>query len=213
MYIIDESVFNRDCMVANNNGIPSDGEPSLLTQLIDGRSRLFFKNLLGYELFKDLDSDIENGVLKTTAQDKWKNLINGVEYTQSDVLLNWQGIKYTEGAFTQSILRYFVYDGWLRATLSASTSLGQVVIESKNAVNVGSSQKVTTNWNKFVAMNQYKCNTPYARRSIVNGIEFIDWFGSSTNDYVSVIKFIQDHPEDYPNANCKFYEVQNQFGL
>jgi hypothetical protein len=46
------------------------------------------------------------------------------------------------------------------------------------------------------------------------GIKVIDWLGCDTNNhYVSLIKFLSDNEDDYPEAPLKLYNTINQFGI
>lgn len=218
MYLIDETYFQRDLVTPNSQELSSDGgvsnELNVLETYIDERSRLFLKDALGYELFKDLDSNIDsNGDLLVTAPQKWKDLVNGKEYTSNGELVRWQGLLITEGAFKSSILADYTYYHWLMGNLSTMTGVGDVVVEAKNAINVRSNQRLISIWNRIVDKNQFKCNTNYAHRSIVRGVEFVDWFSSSTNNFVSLVQFLDDNDTDYPEATKRLYNYKNQFGI
>lgn len=94
------------------------------------------------------------------------------------------------------------------------SGVGEVVLNAKNAININSTQRLTSVWNEFVDMYQGK-QTKYTyseyRR---NGIKVIDWLGNNTNDYYSsLIMFLSDNKEDYPDAPLKMYNTINQFGL
>ena len=212
-YLIDGSYFQRELFVPNAD----DTERSAYTELqefIDDKTRLLLREVLGYALFKDLDSNITNGVLDVGAPQKWLNLVNGVEYVESGNTYYWEGLLVQEGAFKKSLLANFVFYHWLYYNQSTMSGVGEVVLNAKNAVGINSTQRLTAVWNQFVGMYQGK-QTKYTyseyRR---NGIKVIDWVGNNTNDYYSsLIMFLSHKDTDYPDAPLKLYKVINQFGL
>jgi hypothetical protein len=212
-YIINEAFFQRKYQTPNSAEAGSI-DNNLLTQLIDEKARLFIQDALGYELFKDFDDNVTNGDLDVGAPQKWKDLVNGVEYTLNGKLFKWNGLKYEEGAFKGSILTPYVYYYWLEENLSITTGMGQVVGTSKNATGVNSGQKMVTIWNEMVQLNQYDvlCNNQPIRYNI-GGVMFTDWFKTQESNYVSLIKFLTDKETDYPDANKKVYGYKNQLGL
>lgn len=212
MYLHTSEYYQRDLQVPNINEASSDGGASDIEVLADGVPRVFLQGALGYTLFKDLDDNVTDGVLDGAAPQKWLDLVNGVEYTKDDVLYKWEGLAYSKGAFYVSILAQITYYNYLSEKLSKTSGVGEVVGKGKNSVNVNSTQKLNSIWNEFVKMNQG--TTCHRRPSISyhNGIKFTDWIGDNNNK-VSLIMFLQDHAEDYPDAPCETYEIKNYFGL
>lgn len=213
MYLHTREYYQRQLTVPNASGLSANGEPDKLEILADGVPRMFLQNALGNVLFNELDSYVTNGVLDSGAPQKWLNLVNGVEYTKSNVLKTWKGLTYSEGAFKTSILAYVTYYHWLIDNVSNTTNFGEVVGKSKGAENVDSTQKVVEIWNELVKMNQSYYNYQHANISYVNGVKFTDWFINSTSNYVSLVTFLQDNELDYPDSTCKLYEIKNQFGI
>ena len=114
-------------------------------------SRKFIQDALNYPLFKDFDSYVDvDGNLLPTAPQKWLDLVNGVEYTNDNKTLKWQGLIFTEGSVKNSVLAYYTYYEWLLQNVSSTTVMGQVVGLSKGASNVNSSYKVMKVQNKMV---------------------------------------------------------------
>lgn len=212
-YLIDESYFQRELFVPNAD----DQDRSVyqeLQQFIDEKARLCLKEVLGYTLFKDLDDNITDGNLDDAAPQKWKDLVNGKEYTKDGYTYYWQGLLINEGAFKKSLLANYVFYYWLYYNQSTMSGVGEVVLNAKNAININSTQRLTSVWNEFVEMYQGK-QTKYTYSEYKrNGIKVIDWLGNNTNDYYSsLIMFLSDNEEDYPDAPLKMYNTINQFGL
>ena len=212
-YLIDETYFQRELFVPNADDQDRSAYKDL-QEFIDDKARLCLKEVLGYTLFKDLDANITNGNLDSGAPQKWLDLVNGKEYTKDGYTYYWQGLLIQEGAFKKSLLANFTFYHWLYYNQSRMSGVGEVVLNAKNAINVNSTQRLVSVWNEFVEMYQGK-QTKYTyseyRR---NGIKVIDWIGNNTNDYyASLIMFLSDNEEDYPDAPLKMYNAINQFGL
>lgn len=215
MYIIDETYFNQEYYIPNLNEMDSDNMETL-ESYIDKYVRFLLQKLLGYELFKDLDNNIASGVMLPTAPQKWLDLVNGKEYTNSQgKLVKWQGLIYSDGAFKSSLLTPFVYYSWLKDRVSTMTGTGEKVIDAQNATNVNSNQRLVTTWNDFLEMyqgnviNYSPCNKYYH-----NGVPVYDYFGGGYSDtYVNLIQFLKDNEANYPDAQLQLYKPQNQFGL
>lgn len=189
MYIIDESYFQQDKPIPNVLELNSSALDEL-NYLIDSKVRLLLKNILGFELFNELDSNITNGELNENAPVKWENLLYGFTYFKGDEVKRWQGLIYSEGVSNNSLLADFVYYHWLYNNATTNTGIGLVRLKSKNAVNVSYSAELSRHWNNFV--NQYKG----------------DCYG-----VVSLVEFLLDNKEDYAEANLYEYKFINEFGI
>lgn len=189
MYIIDASYFQEDKVIPNANELNSNSV-EVLNRLIDGKVRLFLKEILGFELFNDLDSNISNGVLNQNAPDKWNNLVNGYTYTKDGKTCRWQGLIYSDGTTNNSMLADLVYYYWLELNATSQTGVGLVQLKSKNAVNVSYNSLLSKHWNNFV------------RQYLISSL-----------GYVSLCEFIIDNKTDYPNIELKGYKFKNEFGL
>jgi len=214
MYLIDASYFNREIAIPNVNELQGNASTEL-TLFIDDKVRLLLQNVLGFDLFTDLNGDITNGVLKTDAEQKWKNLVNGVTYTKNGKQFRWKGLLYTEGTFKSSLLADYVYYFWLENEVSNMTGVGEVVQVSKNAVSVNSTQRLIKTWNRFVnAVNGWET---YGNRKGVmywhGGVPIYDYSNAEKSMYVDLFTFLKDNQTDYPDAPFTCFEYKNQFGL
>lgn len=141
---------------------------------------------------------------------KWIDLVNGVTYAVNDVDLKWKGLIYSLGTYKGSLLADYVYSFWLESQVSYMTGVGDAKANPKGANLVNPTQKWVKSWNDFV--KQYQDVWSYS-----NGY---NWFNYhlfpicyKQNTEVSLIQFLQDKNEDYPNDNRKFFSVENQLGL
>ena len=213
MYLIDASYFNREIAIPNVNELQGNGSTEL-NEFIDGKVRLLLQSVLGYDLFTDLDTDITNGALKTDAEQKWKDLVNGKTYTKNDKDYRWKGLLYTEGTFKNSLLADYVYYFWLESNLSDMTGVGEVVQSSKNAVSVNSTQRLINTWNRFVkAVNGGDVCDKRGRFYWHGGVPIYDYSQSDNSMYVDLFTYLKDNQTNYPQAPFTYFEYKNQFGL
>lgn len=210
MYIIDKTYFIKKISVPNTEEHNSEMAIELYMS-IDKYARQFLQFTLNNTLFEDLDSNITNGVLDAGAPQKWLNLVNGCSYIVGDKTYTWKGLAYTEGAYKESILAYYVYLNHYQTTVN--TNLGQLVLEGKNAINQNPSEHITDVYNTFVKMYQGStCN--YAREYWNNGLLVRDYYaGESNSGYVSYLQFLQDNIADYPDFSAGVLKFENRFGL
>lgn len=202
MYLISVSDFQREYSVPNTTETYSDSGNSL-NLFIEDKVRLFLQYVLGADLYTDLDSNIENGVLKPDADQRWKDFINGKD--------NYRGLIYENGLFKASCLIPLVYSDWLESNITTVSGVGEVNIKAVNAVSVVSTKRLIDSWNTFVNMYQGSFgNRPF--KGIVKGVPFCDYYGSK-GSFVSVRQFLQDNKETYPDAPIPLFEHKNSLGL
>ena len=210
MFIIDKTYFNGILNVPNIYEVNSD-ELDNLNKNIDKYVRLLLKNFLNAELFIELNSHLTGGVLDANAPQKWKNLINGLVYTKNNKTYVWQGLIYSEGSINISLLAYFVYYYSYQNTINSS--VGQVLVNPRNAENVNPSEHLTNVWNEFIRMYQ-GYNSPNPEQYYYNGVLFKDCLGcGGDNSYVSLLQYVRDYKEDYPSINSLCFNYKNRFGI
>ena len=213
MYLIDASYFNREIAIPNVNELQGNANTEL-TEFIDGKVRLLLQEVLGYDLFTNLDGDIASGVLKVNAQQRWIDLVNGATYTKNDKQYRWKGLIYTEGTFKNSLLADYVYHFWLESKLTDMTGVGEVAQASKNAVSVNSTQRLVTIWNRFVkAVNGGDSYGRLGKKYWHNGVPIYDYSNAEKSMYVDLFTFLKDNQANYPDAPFACFEYKNQFGL
>lgn len=216
MYIIDETYFIKDLQVPNLSEMDSDNLAELETY-IDKYVPELLQNLLGYDLFELLNSNLEpNRVdVKPTAPQKIKDLVNGKVYQVDGKNKKWKGLVYEEGLYKGSLLAKFVFYFWLMEKSSLVTTTGEKLIDSQNAINVNSTQRLVGVWNDFLKDYQGNKTVNYRRNTV-----FVSNFqnhacGSNyiQSDFVSLLQFLSDHKTDFPIDNLFLLKPQNQLGL
>lgn len=142
MYLVSVSDFNEIPNIDELDSKVSDQ----LDALIDERVQLLLLNVLGYAEFKELNSFIEEGVLISTAPQKWIDFVEGAEYTYFEKLQKWQGVK--------KMLVNYVYYYWLYKSASFLSGIGEVRGEANASINVNPTQRLVNYWNDFVIVNK-----------------------------------------------------------
>lgn len=217
MYIIDETYFIKDLAVPNvQPSLDIPNNEMAFEMYIDKYARQLLQNALGVVLFEQLDSQIENGSLKPTADQKWKDLVNGKTYQKDGRDLKWKGLIYSEGIFKGSILANYTYYHWHLDQVSRMSGMGEVKGKAVNTAIVNSTERSVRVWNQFIIMYQgFRSMGDGCHFSIKNGVPFYDYFGGSNSQFVDLLTFLSDHESDYPNA-LKLTESEgfnNSFGL
>jgi hypothetical protein len=212
MYLISEVNFVRELSIPNLSSSQS-GNLELLHLYADEKPRLLLQHCLGFELFDELDSQITNGVLNEDADQKWVNLVYGCVYDNK----KWKGLLFQEGSFNTSVLAYFTYWNWLNDLYSSNLQ-----IQVKNAENVNPTSSQVAVWNKFIEMYQ-GFNNNYMFGNKFNNLQTIcysdfkrDYFQANKSNYVSLIQFLEENKEDYPDAELYRFENSsnsNSLGL
>lgn len=211
MYLINEANFTREISVPNLTSSQS-GNAEQLALYGDEKPRLLLQMALGSTLFAQLDAQVTNGVLNVDADQKWKDLVNGVTYDGKV----WKGLNYQEGSFKVSLLAYFTFWNWINDNITTLGSGGEVQIQTKNANNVNATSAQVQIWNTFTQM--YQGSTFYANKSvsIVHGAVFVDYYGCNNTDYVNLLQFLKDNPTNYPDASLYYFNNtsnSNSLGL
>jgi len=200
MYLIDYTYFHQECYIPNLNEIDSDNLKSL-NQRIDRDVPDFLLNLLGVDLFTELETYIVDGALINTAPQKWKDLVNGVVYDSK----KWEGLVYQRGDYKGSILAKLVYANALRSDAQTNTGVGIKILSAQNATDVNPTQSIVTAENNFV--REYQGDFEFTE-SILSVINL-----PIQKAKVSLIEYLEDHEVDFPTANLVLLNYSNSLGL
>lgn len=221
MYIISATDFKFPFEVPNTNEAISNSG-SQLNMLIDSKVRLCLQMALGHTEFKSLDADIVNGELKTDAAQRWKDFVNGKEYQVNGKGYKWIGLNADYGANKVSLLVNFVYYYWLESTATRLNGTSQGTGKAKNVTPTNYIPNAVEAWNAFVAMYQgdYFMKQPrplfdywFTRLPYF----YSDWYHGSCikNDtgYVSMLRYLHDNRDVYPDASLEVTGLINSLGF
>lgn len=212
MYIITPDYFQKQYTIPNIDEMDSKNA-TVLEICIDQYVRLLLQNALGYNLWKELDLNVTNGVLDIGAPQKWLDLVNGKIYTKNGKTFTWKGLIYTEGIYKGSLLVPFVYYHFLKENVSLLTGTGEKVLDASNAIGVNSTQRMVMSWNDFVNQYQGQCFNYSVNRYYHDGVLVEDYFTGNDSEQVNLIQYLEDNQANYIDAHKRLYKVQNQLGL
>jgi len=217
MYIIDDTYFQAPKREVANLEEADSKAFAQLELLIDEKCRLLLLSFLSTEQAQELDGYLVDGMFPIDPLDpvivpqKWIDLVNGKTYEKNGVDLIWTGLIWTKGNYKGSLLADYVYYYWLTGNVSYMTGVGDAKGNPKGANLVNPTQRVVNTWNDFV--KAYQSN----RTGVLhcdNWFPNYDCYYSSIHSQeVSLMQFLSDHDEVYPNPNRQFFEVKNQLGL
>ena len=211
MYIIDDTYFVKELVIPNSSEIDVSNTNNPFDFWIDTECRLIMKQALGYNLFKDFDQYVVNGVL-TNAPDKWNNLVNGVEYIYEGDKYYWPGLINNEGSVPKSMLAYYVYAKWFRFQQSQMTGMGEMHGNASNSTLSSGAVRESKVWNQFVDWYQGDMTLweiYWESDSIAS-----DFFKDFQNArYSSLIKFLWHNSESYKDAALVLNGRKNRFSI
>lgn len=212
MYLIDSTYFERKPVkIPNINELQSDVKNEI-DELIDEKVCEVLTGALGVIQFDELDSQIAFGVLDANADQKWKDLVNGVTYDGK----KWNGLLYSRGGVKKSLLSDYVYYFYLNEFSPSLTGVGFARQTGKNVENVSNVPQLVKTWNRFVEQYQGNRDGGLPRVQHRYGLTYLDWLGGTRqrNDgSVTLLQYLSDHSDVYPNSTRWRYPLDNRFGL
>jgi len=210
MNIIDNTYFKNDLYIPLGvdtiSGTVNTNSPNNKTALEDCITEVeksILLNALGLTAYNELQTALAD---LPSADQKWKDLVNGVEYDGKV----WIGLNNPKSLITYAVYYFFL----TRISQGFYTAVGVSKPSSENATLVTPAYKLAASWQAFLK----KYQSGYLKEpffSNVNGVDFIDWFGCSEEIEVSLYRFLSDKKEDYTFDASKFsvYESINSFGI
>ena len=199
--LIDKTYFQGDISIPNTTEV--NYENDLLQILIESKSSSFLESVLGHENFEDLkDNTDANGNLLPTAEQRWKDLVNGKQYTLNSQHYYFKGLIQSGVLYKTSIIADFVFCEWLRQTRSQASGVGEVVLSAQNAINVNSTSKLVSIWNRF--MKEFgDIHYSHCHIHCIKGVPFYDYFNGGNKNYVSLTQFLIHFNEVYIDCPLK----------
>lgn len=232
MQVVDNTYFeNRELFIPNNKDLNAEpvGTASVQSELdatIEKYECELLINALGVTLYDELVTALEDlGV----ADQKWKDLVTGKNYTIDSKVYRWGGLR---GFSKQSLVAFYVYTQYLVNDELAYTTVGVVQNEANNASVGDYTPKYIKARNSFLEQyqgnlyNYYKgyYNTNLYDHSCRDRNEYLS-YTDSLNIYkyytrsikASLWQYLNDSndldPTAFPDFQFKVYPPQNRFGI
>lgn len=214
MYIIDDTYFQGDKSTPNIDEADSKSLTEL-ERLIDRLCRQFMYDVLGDVLSAELGSLLANGILPETPVSKWTKLIYGDNYELDGKQVKWDGICVKQGTYKSSLLADYVYTFYLTESNTFLSGVGEMKGEARGAMMVNSTQRYVTIWNEFVKGYQSDlCGNIFDFRNYFLDYQFYyPRYERPINRSVSLVQYLTDHSDDFPNLSLPYFEIKNQLGL
>lgn len=207
--IVTNTFFINDLHVPNsqNNddiGLPSEGNTTIenLNDCCAVVEKDLLLNAFGLTIYNSLQTALAD---LPSAEQKWKDLVNGVEYDGKI----WEGLNNPK-----TFIAYAVYYNFLNMDSEYWSTFGTVKGNAVNAVNVSPFYKLTSAWNTFLKKYQQgNCSIPNYYSGV--GWEFVDWYGKHDSVSVSLYEFMRDKADVYSwnPEYFRYYDNVNTFGI
>jgi hypothetical protein len=218
--IIDKSYFQGNLNIPNvqENLTPLGGRrgnQSNLDSYIAKYEVKVMKDALGLVAYKSFIASFEaNGDVKPTADQRWKDLINGVEYTYNGEDYEWEGLRYTLGTYSYSLIADYVFSIFLNDTSRTLGSPGMVKEATNSAETVSSIPRISEAWNTFIEKYQGESSDEdYPRLVSKPGLRGIDWSQHRSASDINMYTYLSDNESQYEDVKFRLYESTNSFGL
>lgn len=183
--------------ISSTPNLATPNNEAVLTAKIDEVEKLILLNALGLSNYNELQtalSDLDN------ADQKWKDLVNGVEY---DGKL-WEGLKHSKSLLVYAIYYEFLCDN----NRGRFTVNGIAKAKDENKEFVNPNFKLVDAYRKFIEKYQKGyCFEP--RISYIDGVRFTDYSVNTEDVIVSLFQFLEDKKDDYSFDKSKFKTYQN----
>jgi hypothetical protein len=210
MYLLDNSYFKNKLEI---EGIFNS--ESGVADKLDEYSTIyeveFLQKLFGAVDFEDLNSNVENGALKTDAPQRWKDFVNGETYTYNGENFVWNGLLYTIGSVKRSILANVVF---CKIIADLETNNGRFVIDAKASIrNVMRSHYVQV-WNEIADEFNYNLDRVPVNAYYHHGVPIYDYYGGQKGKgYVTMSQYLTHRKDIFQNTDLCLYPTINSFDL
>jgi hypothetical protein len=164
-------------------------------------------NALGLSTYTTLQlalADIDNPLYAS-----YKKLVQGDSYDDKV----WSGLTYD-----YSLIAYRVYELFRTSTESQTTSTGEAKVNTQNSNHYSPAYKIAEANQQF--LKQYQggyCHFPIV--SMIDGVEFIDWYGENNDVNISLYHYMNDKKADFTDFDIEKFKIygenefKNSFGL
>jgi len=224
--IVDNTYFNRpEVYIPNNTDVgaqplSSETVKTDLDIIIDKYERKLLLDALGVTLYDELVTALKD--IEGAAQ-KWKDLVQGANYTVNNQVYRWDGL---QGYNKDSLIAYYIFTQYLVYDEFTYTTTGMVQNQANNAETVPFNSKYVRAWNNFLEMYQAdlyrysnRCYNFYKRNNwYLSYNESLTLYKNiEVNVKASLWQFLNDantlDATAFPDFQFKVYEPVNRFGL
>lgn len=209
-YFLNKNVFIPNAVAQPSIGGNTATSIAQLQAEIDEREDELLLSFLGQEQKSELLAQFNpDGTFKDDALQKWKDLVDGVDFNGK----HWNGLRYTIGAKKISLIAFYVYFWYLKEDFSTYSTTGVQVSQSENAISQLPNEKQASAWNRFVNMYNGYISQPLSPKfsSNLNGT-MIRWNNGQSNQ-VSLYDFMSAKSDLYNLSFFNQYDLINSMNL
>jgi len=219
--IIDKSYFKGNLRIPNvQTDLAPLGDRTGNQVDLDEYVLLYEKELmiyaLGYEAYKSFIASFDgNGDVLPGADQRWKDLIDGKEYTNAQgTLVKWEGLRYQLGAFKYSLIADYVFSKFLNDHSRTFSGTGMVKEGATGATVESSIPRVAESWDTFIDKYQGTSEvSDYPKLVQKAGLIGIDWSNSHDDINITLFRFLSDNESEYTDVKFSHFGRINSFGI
>ena len=211
MYLIDTTYFQSKPYSIPNIGEMQSDAALVLNSIIEEKVREVLIGALGHAEFALLDAQITDGVLNAGADQKWKDLVNGVTYDGK----KWNGLIYTQGGRVKSLLVPYVFHAYMSEDTPDYTGIGAAIQQGKNSTIVSNVPTLVKAWNNFLEMYQGYSTGMLPKVQTNGGLMYVDFLNNSytDNNVITLLRYLSDHNDIYNGTSKRHYPMANRYDL
>ena len=194
--LISRSQYQNGLLIANSQDTAPNsnllGNGVKLDSFREKYEREILIMTLGYDLYKELQSNLEvltgqtEQSVKASADQKWKDLVNGVELTIDGYTEKFEGLK-----SDNSFIADYVYYKFMEDDLKNHSGVGFTQSNPNGGTKTNPTQKLVSVWNDMVEKIIFY-DKPYM---------------------LSLYCFLDYNNVDYPKWLGSNFDYKNQYGL
>lgn len=188
-------------------GVPNSGND--LQLFIDKYERQLLIDFLNIDLYNELNTALDD---LPNADVKWRNLVEGVEYTKDSKKYRFDGLRGNE---KDSLVAYYVFCKYLENDESYYSTTGTIKADAANSNNFTPTRKYQFSWYEFLEKYQNEDRGNYPKEIYYDGVFVgLDYYNARSENYLVTLEtFLKDNESDYEGYNFKYYESMNSLGI
>lgn len=201
--------------IPNNNNLTTEipGVPNVSNELsstISKYERELLIGFLGITLYNELNTALAD---LPSADVKWQNLVNGVDYVKDSVTYRFDGLR---GFEKDSLVAYYVFCKYMENDESYYSTTGVVKSNAQNSNSFTPTRKYLDSWYMFLEKYQNDISTGDYSYLIDNygNVVGLDYYNQAkSNKLVTLETYLKDHEADFEGYVFKRYTGANSLGI
>ena len=191
------------------SGVPNNGVE--IDYFIGKYEREFLLGFLDITLYNELVLALDD---LPSADTKWQNLVDGVEYVKGSITYRFDGLR---GFEKDSMVAFYVFCKYMENDESYYSTTGVIKSKAKNSNMFSPTRKYLDAW--YIFLDKYQ-NKPDSNSYsyIIDSygcVVGIDYYNSqeNTSKLVTLEQFLKDNKQDYNGYEFTRYTGANSLGL